>query len=30
VNVVGQYDECVDVKWVPLARAARSSRKASI
>jgi len=22
VNVVGQYDECVDMEWVPLARAA--------
>jgi len=23
MNVVGQYDECVDVEWVPLARATR-------
>jgi hypothetical protein len=23
VNVVGQYDECVDVEWVPFACAAR-------
>jgi hypothetical protein len=22
VNVAGQYDECVDAKWMPLARAA--------
>ena len=23
VNVAGQYDECVDVKWAPLVRAPR-------